>query len=690
MATNNENMNNARRNVDDMGVYVQSTLLSVAAKMSEALKGAVEEAFDGADASVLKSIGNDLTRSFKATAKYSDDLAQNTFKISKGLLSVKDIEKQRNDLALKRATLERKIELAIQSGVEYNEEDLINTKKSLDLQDQKLQKEKQILEEVEERTGGLGAIFERLSKNRFFGSLINGKEALIAMREQAAKTGNQLKIFGAGVGAVFKGIEKSTVILAAISAAAKVFTFFKDLAFGVSEQTAELARYLGTSMESARGLRQQFSIIAGNSNDTLNTMGRLVKATGQLASQFGFVRSYSDDILKSQIFLTERVKTTAEQASFLNLLFATTGRNAETATKEMNRMVISMQEADGVGVDLKTVVEDIANAGAETASYYGYSTNALTKAAIEARKLGLNLSQAKQVAGGLLDFESSIQSQLELSVLTQKNFNFGQAMALSATGDIAGATKEVMRQMSQLTIEQRKSPVILNAAAKAAGISTEELARQFALQTDINAQKKEYGRILSSEGITAARTFLIEKGIKQAEVKEITERISAGERFTQALDAAKEAFSNLVSGGLLDRLMSVLDQAVQFLERYFGVSAATRYAQEISTAQKYGTQEEKVVVESAEKEIARINKQRESILEQARKNQSPSARYFGAGSLNEDLFNSRQDLKVQALQEETVALLKQIRDKESDVNIDGKKASAAMDQVKTKRPPVFN
>jgi hypothetical protein len=557
-----------QRQVDDTTTYIQDTLLSVSSKVGEALRDAVNEAFDGADATVIKSLGNDLTRTFRSAAKFSETIAQNNYKINQGLLSSRDIEKQRQALELKRAELLRKYLLARKQGIQYNLEDKQAALTAIDNQKRLLEEDEKRVKLVEQNMGSMGEIFTRLSKNKFFGSILNAEQGLIAMRKQASQGVSGFKLLGTGIKAAFAGIEKASVILFVLNQAVKVFRFFKDLAFGVSEQVANIGKAMGTSLETSRNVYRQLYDIQGATGGSLLNIERSVKALGELNSNFGYTRAVSEDLLKTQVLLTQRVGATADAASNFNLAVAATGGNAEVAFRNVVDLGRSMQEVDGIGIDVKTVMEDIASAGAEAASYFGFSTDELAKAVIETRKLGLNLTQAKSVAKGLLDFESSISAQLELSVLTQKQFNFGNAMAKAAMGDIAGATQDVIKQMNQLTAEQRRSPIILEAMSKATGLSTEELAKQYALQYDINAQKEEYGRILQNEGRIAALKYLTEKGIRLAEVQEITNRVSASEKFNEALMRAKDAFSQLVNGGLLDRLVAKLDVLIEFLDDF--------------------------------------------------------------------------------------------------------------------------
>ena len=65
MALNRQN----QQNIQDTATYVEDTLRSVAANIGEALKEAVDAAFDSKDATVLSSVGKDFTRSMIAAAR---------------------------------------------------------------------------------------------------------------------------------------------------------------------------------------------------------------------------------------------------------------------------------------------------------------------------------------------------------------------------------------------------------------------------------------------------------------------------------------------------------------------------------------------------------------------------------------------------------------------------------------------
>lgn len=600
---------------------LKDTMVGLSASMGEAMSNAMTQSTDAVEKRAIGLVKNDLAAAFRVVGTEVDKINETNKKFIKGQSTVAQLQKKRAEIEAKFEKLDRARNEALKYGVDLSAEQEDNYNKAAEAVQVFTKKQEDAAEALTSKLGGLVGLMDRITNIPIVGQLLNAGKASAAMKEELIESGDSIAAFGKGISAAFKGIEKSTIIIAAINAAIKAVTFFKDLAFGASDQITKLARSLGTSLDSARKLRAEFFEVSKYTQGTLVTMGRMIEATGQLTNAFGFIRDNSNATLKAQILLTERIGASAEQASFLNLIFAATGKNAYQATEEMNKLVVSMQEADGVGISIKTVTQDIAEAGADTASYFGNSATALTKAVIETRKLGLNLAQAKNIAGGLLDFESSITAQLELSALTQKQFNFGQAMAYSAVGEFGKATKIVMGQLEKLTDEQRKSPVILQAAAKAAGLSTEELAKAFALQKDINAQRTEYGRIRAEQGEAAALQFLKERGLKAAEFTEIENRISASERFNQALDAAKEAFSTLVSGGLLDRLIMALEKAVDWLEKWFGGPSINTLNRQISSANLSSDVEVKAVAAQAEKDKKKLQEElNNKITESSNKN----------------------------------------------------------------------
>ena len=151
-----------------------------------------------------------------------------------------------------------------------------------------------------------------------------------------------------------------------------------------------------------------------------------------------------------------------------------TGSTFETA---MNFQTVTGQMAEANGLRPGDVVKDLAQ-NTETFAEFAKDGGAnLAKAAIQARKLGMSLSTTAKIADSLLDFESSIEKEMEASLMIGKQLNFNRARALALEGDIAGAAADIAAQvggpeaLNQMNVLQRR------ALADSIGVSVEELSK---------------------------------------------------------------------------------------------------------------------------------------------------------------------------------------------------------------------
>jgi hypothetical protein len=145
------------------------------------------------------------------------------------------------------------------------------------------------------------------------------------------------------------------------------------------------------------------------------------------------------------------------------------GASGDTLSEviEKTRVLTDEQLAsNGYFISNQEVLKEIANTSAEISGYYGFNVDNLAKAVYQTRRFGLSLQNAKNISEGLLNFEESISSELELELLSGRQFNLERARSLALTGDLAGATQEVMTEMSKLTAEQRQNPVLMKSFAQ--------------------------------------------------------------------------------------------------------------------------------------------------------------------------------------------------------------------------------
>jgi len=156
--------------------------------------------------------------------------------------------------------------------------------------------------------------------------------------------------------------------------------------------------------------------------------------------------------------------------------------------------------------------EAVFNDLAENAEFFATSmkagTNNVMKTAIEARKLGLNLSTVAKISESLLDFESSIEKQMEASVLLGKQLNLDKARQLSFMDDQEGMMREILKQVGGEAEFEKLRGFQRRALADAVGVNVEELAR-LARQKEGAAAGAEAAKTTEEKSLSVAEESLV-------------------------------------------------------------------------------------------------------------------------------------------------------------------------------------
>jgi hypothetical protein len=150
-----------------------------------------------------------------------------------------------------------------------------------------------------------------------------------------------------------------------------------------------------------------------------------------------------------------------------------------TSSIETNMNIISAtaELARAEGVAPAQVLNDIAESTETFALFAKDGGDNIAKAAIEARKLGLNLGTVAGIAESLLDFESSIGQEMEASVLLGRQLNLDKARELALSGNLAGLSEEIKNQVGSQAEFEAMNVVQRKALAQAIGVSASDLGK---------------------------------------------------------------------------------------------------------------------------------------------------------------------------------------------------------------------
>ena len=281
---------------------------------------------------------------------------------------------------------------------------------------------------------------------------------------------------------------------------AVVLSFIGNALLKGNSQAVKLQKELTISAGAARELRTELAGAAIASGSNFITTEKLVKSFVEMSKYIGqSAHALGGEALKSATYLTEKMHLSADAAGQLVTLTRLTGRNTEETFKGMSKTLTKFNLTNKTAFSLKDIMNDIGNMSKATVLTLGKSPDALVKAAAAARKLGVSMEQLESIGESLLDFETSIEKELEAQLLTGNSLNLSRARELAMMGDMEGLAKEIGNQEAIKNAFATKNVIAQKAAAEALGMSREELAKM-TYQQELNnmsaeAFKAKYGEV---------------------------------------------------------------------------------------------------------------------------------------------------------------------------------------------------
>ena len=284
------------------------------------------------------------------------------------------------------------------------------------------------------------------------------------------------------------------------------------------------------------------------------SMEDVAKAAADFTNQFEGLMVPSQEVLGNVTAIEKNFGVSAKTQAGVNQLFQDmAGLSAEAAQFQVAQVT---QAANLAGVAPDRVLRDIAESAEAANNYFGGSVQELSKAAVKAAALGTSIKQASEVADNLMDFESSINAELEASAMLGQSINFNKARELAATGDILGAQQSVLDSLESTVDLNNLNKFQLDSIAKASGMPVAELKKQLNL-------RKQFGK-LDSQGMKAAEQLLASgkelSDISDSDLAAQTAQVRAQEEMQSKMDSLKNTF-----GAIGTTLMAALAPLAEML-----------------------------------------------------------------------------------------------------------------------------
>ena len=542
------------RNAEELnGVYseMRNTLRGVESEFKSLIRVQADmlEEWDSSQAKIVKSIGSDLNKEIKESVKLTKILADAEKGVGKSLTSQIKVQEQIKAVEGRRRLIQDLLLEAESEGLILNQA-IIDQQavllEQLNKQDDALQKQLNKLVKFDRLLGGIGGVLKGLSKIPIIGQFIKAEEVLAKMKKTAEEGGSKLKVFADGASALFKGI--GTTLLGLIIPALK---FVVDAVIQFDQKAFDIAKNLGTSVSEGERLQKNFQQIANSSGNAALMSKDVAKSFTEISNTLGFLVPSSGAFAESAALIQKRIGASAEDMAVLARQSALNGQTLEQtyATLSASRVIEGVRNK--LALTNKQILDGIVKTSAAIVINFKGSTEALANAVIRATKLGTTLNDVNKQGESLLDFESSIQKEFELQVLTGRNINLTKARELALLGDTAGLMEELNRQQVTYDSFTKENVIQRKAEADAIGLSVDELSKKLLAQKQANALGAEEGQSLQERYNDLMKTAEGQKRIKeeltlqeQADLR----RASMQERFQAAVEKLKDTLGSMLGG----------------------------------------------------------------------------------------------------------------------------------------------
>ena len=247
-----------------------------------------------------------------------------------------------------------------------------------------------------------------------------------------------------------------------------------------AEQMAEKVSHLNHMMHELvdSGMQAGEAIHIMSQNFSIMNMAGLSKVgevSNELVSQFGTINALTKEQRHNIGEMAAKMGLTGEEATNLTMAISRMpGESKDTAT---NFKETAMQVGKTAGIIPSQLMKDMAKNSGLMATYSKGGAEGFAKAAAASKKMGVELSTVLSAAEKTLDFESSINSQMEASLMIGKNLNFDRMRAAALSGDANAIMEEQTAIMQQVGSLDDMNVLQKKALADAMGMTVEEMVK---------------------------------------------------------------------------------------------------------------------------------------------------------------------------------------------------------------------
>ena len=253
--------------------------------------------------------------------------------------------------------------------------------------------------------------------------------------EELTKPGGKLKVTLAGIVGILTAFSSNVDSIG-------------DSFGAIGVQTGDISNDLMTSNVEARRLGMN--------------MQDVVTATNALTKEFGIGFNEARELSSEVLDLSKGLGVSVEEgANLIGVLRTTAGLTTKQAAN----------------LSKQAVLQDIASSTEDIAGFTDSTGENIARAAIQARKLGLNLSDVAASARKMLDFESALEASLNAQIMTGKQINIQKIQEAALSGDLEKLQQEQLKQLGSAEEFNKMNVLQKEALANAVGLELSQASK---------------------------------------------------------------------------------------------------------------------------------------------------------------------------------------------------------------------
>ena len=378
-------------------------------------------------------------------------------------------------------------------------------------------------------------------------------EELEETEPNLSKAEKKQRVMGEGFKLMGESIEESlndplTVTSIAIAGLAKIAGLVADGFKRSQENTSSLAKNLNITNNEAMELSKNMSAASFGSDRLFVSSKGLTETLVAINSELGTTVQLTSEELLTFTKLRETAGLTNEELMGIQKLSFANGQTFDENADSILNQVSALNKASGIYLNEKEVLKDISKLSAATTLSLGKNPKALGEAVATAKSLGMEMSKVDAIAGSLMEFESSITSELEAELLLGKNINLEKARQAALNNDLATLAKEIAEQAGSAEEFGRMNRIQQEAIAKAVGMNREDLAQTLFVQEQLagaSGEEAERRQKLLDARIEEVGLAQAQREIEEGGLQNMLDQATASDKMRASSEKILEIFTSL-------------------------------------------------------------------------------------------------------------------------------------------------